>query len=90
MLSPPAWRIQHLKDMMGVGHYISFYVDNDPATVGRALEAGINALLVAQAGDVPGKPERDQAYSPWYDLVDTIEKQSLIKATRGIEDDEDG
>jgi hypothetical protein len=90
ILSPSEWRVQHLKDMIGIGHHISFYIDSDPATVGNALGAGINAILVAQAGDVPGKNEKGQAYSPWYDLVETIEQQSLIKAARGIEDDTDG
>jgi hypothetical protein len=89
-LNPAEWRIKHLNDMIGIGHHISFYIDSDPATVGRALECGVNALLVAQAGDVPGKSEKEQAYSPWYDLVETIEQQSLIKAARGVEEEIDG
>ena len=89
-ISPAEWRIKHLNDMIGIGHHISFYIDSDPATVGRALECGVNSLLVAQAGDVPGKSEKEQAYSPWYDLVETIEQQSMIKAARGVEDEING
>jgi len=88
MLSPAEWRVQHLKDLIGIGHHISFYIDSDPKAVGMALEAGVDALLLATTGVVPGS-DRDKRYSPWYDLVDTIEQQSMLRATRGLEDDPD-
>jgi hypothetical protein len=82
---PPAlWRVQHVKDLMGVGHHIAFYIDSRPEIVGAALEAGVMAMLVARPGVTPGF-QGDMRYSPWNDLVATIEQQNMIRAARSLE-----
>jgi hypothetical protein len=90
ILSPAEWRIQHLKDLMGIGHHISFYIDSDPTAVAAAMQSGIGALLVGYSGITPGHSDHNGSYSPWYDLVDTIEKQNLLRATKALENDQDG
>ena len=86
--SPSEWRAQHINDLIGVGHHIAIYIDSDPETVKRVLESGVNCLLAASPGVVPGRFERDHAYSSWYDLVDTIEQQTALRATRAVEDED--
>lgn len=85
LLTPPLWRVQHTKDLVGVGHHISFYVDSDPTAVALALEAGVGAMLVGRPGDSPGKRGDDTAYQPWYALVDSIERQNMLRASRTAE-----
>lgn len=84
------WRVKHIKDLIGVGHSISFFIDADPEAIGKALEVGVNALLVAFPGVIPGRMDKEHEYSPWYSLVDTIEKQSMLRASRFVEDEIDG
>lgn len=88
MLSYAEWKVQHVKELIGVGHHIAFYIDSDPAAVQDALEAGVGALLVAYPGVVPGRSAHDHSYSPWYDLVDSIEQQNLLRAAKGVEVDD--
>jgi hypothetical protein len=85
LLTPALWRVQHAKDLVGVGHHISFFVDCDPTAVAMALEAGIGGMLVARPGDSPGRRDGDMAFTPWYDLVDSIEKQNMLRAARTAE-----
>ena len=84
-LDPAKWRVQHTKDLIGVGHHIAFYIDSDPTTIADALEAGVGALLFARSGNVPGRQGKERIYSPWYDLVDSIEAHSLRRASRAVE-----
>ena len=88
MFSYPEWKVQHVNDLMGVGHHIAFYVDSDPEAVRKALEAGVGALLVAYPGVIPGRSTHEHSYSPWYDLVDSIEQQNLLRASKGLEEDD--
>lgn len=90
MLSYAEWKIQHVNDLIGVGHHIAFYIDSDPEAVRNALEAGVGAILVAYPGVVPGRSTHEHSYSPWYDLVDSIEQQNLLRATKGTEVEQDG
>ena len=91
VLSPSEWRAQHVKDLMGIGHHIAFYIDSDPDTVKHVLESGVHALLVTSPGVIPGRFEKDYTYSSWYDLVDSIEKQAAFKAQKTVElEDSDG
>jgi hypothetical protein len=85
MLSPALWRVQHIKDLMGIGHHISFFVDSDPTAVGMVLEAGVGAMLVVRPGDTPGKRGSDMDYQSWQDLVDTIEAQNMLRAMKTVE-----
>ena len=80
------WKVQHVNELIGVGHHIAFYIDSDPSAVQRALEAGVGALLVAYSGVAPGQHSHEHSYSPWYDLVDSIEQQNLLRATKGVEE----
>jgi hypothetical protein len=84
------WRVKHIKDMIGIGHNISFFIDADPEAVGKALEAGVNSMLVAFPGVIPGRMDKEYEYSPWYSLVDTIEQQSMLRASRFVEDEVNG
>lgn len=88
LLTPTEWRIQHLRDLIGVGHHISFYIDSDPRAIGMALEAGVGTLLVTSAVGTPGFGAEELKYSPWYDLVDVIERKSLARASSAAEDDD--
>jgi hypothetical protein len=83
------WKIQHVNELIGVGHHVAFYIDSDPKAVQTALEAGVGAMLVAYPGVVPGRLSHEHSYSPWYDLVDSIERQNLLRASKGVEE-EDG
>lgn len=87
-LTPSEWRIWRLKELISAGHHISFFIDSDPATVSAALETGVGALLVVNSSVIPG--EETPRYAPWYDLVATIERQSLLRASRSVEEDSDG
>lgn len=89
ILSPAEWRAQHIKDLMGIGHHISFYIDSDPKTLGMVMESGVDCLLVACPAVSQGFKEKDQGYSPWYDLVETIEKQNTLRAAKDVGDEED-
>lgn len=88
LLSPADWRVQHVKDLIGVGHHISFYIDSDPMAVGRALEAGVGTLLLTASASTPGFDPEGPGYSPWYDLVDVIERQNLVRAAKAVEADD--
>lgn len=88
-LTPPQWKVQHIKDLMGVGHHIEFFIDSDPDTIKMAVEAGVTGVLIAYSGAIPGRIEKDQTYSSWYDLVDTIEAHSALRASRALEDEDD-
>ena len=88
MLSYTNWKVQHVNDLIGVGHHIAFYIDSDPRAIQTALEAGVGAMLVAYPAVLPGRSSHEHTYSPWYDLVDSIEQQNLLRATKGVEEDD--
>lgn len=88
VLSPQEWRAQHIMDLVGIGHHIAFYIDSDPETVKMVLEFGVASILVSTPGVLPGRFEKDQAYSSWYDLVDSIERQTALKASKALESEE--
>lgn len=89
--NPSEWRVQHVKDLMGVGHHIAFYMDSNPETVKMVLESGVAAILVSHPGVIPGRFETGHTYSSWYDLVDSIEQQAALRASRAVEnEDSDG
>lgn len=89
VLTPAEWRVQHAKDLLGVGHHIAFFIDSDPAVVAQALNAGINGILVAPSSTTPGYRSGDMGYTSWYDLVESIERQKLVRASRSPESTDD-
>lgn len=86
--TPQEWRAQHVRDLMGVGHHIAFYIDSDADAVKAVLESGVHGMLVASPGVIPGRFEKDHTYSSWYDLVDSIEQQVALKAAKAMEIEE--
>lgn len=90
-LGAEAWKVKHIKDLAAAGHHIAFYIDSNPNTIGAALEAGVNALLVAFTGSNMGQGASEHTYSPWYSLVETIEQQGLLRASKSLfEENGDG
>lgn len=87
-LSPSAWRVQHARELQGIGHHISFFIDSDPGAVAAALNAGIAGILVAGSAVTPGYRSDDMPYTPWYDLVESIERQKTFRAARSPENAE--
>ena len=86
-LSPfSLWKVEHIRELMGVGHHIAFYIDGDPTAVSMVLEEGVGALLAVRPGDTPGKKD-DMSFTPWLTLVDTIEAQNLLRAEKTVEAD---
>lgn len=88
-LSPIDWKLQRLRDLLGVGYHVGMFVDSDPYVVHKALNMGITSLLFSTPSTFPGRQEKDVRYSPWYDLVEAIEHNSLIRATKSVEEDPD-
>lgn len=80
------WKAQHVLDLMGIGHHVSLYIDSDIKAVGKVLEGGVATLLMTYPTARPGRHASDQAYSPWYDLVDSIEQESVLKASKAVEE----
>lgn len=93
-LSPDDWKVRKVKDLVGLGHKIGFFIDANPSTVQAMLEFGVDALLVGYSASFIGEAsggfaEDDRTYKPWYSLVDTIEQQTMIKTARAAEIGED-
>jgi hypothetical protein len=83
-LEPDKWRIQKVKDLIGIGFHIAFFIDSDPHVISSALDAGVCGLLFASSATVPGRNDKSFKYTPWYDLVETIERHSLIRASSDL------
>lgn len=79
--SPIDWKVQKVRDL-STGP-ILFYIDTDPEAVRRVVGEGFAALLPIFPARFPGVGAHRQ-YTPWEDLVDTIEEQNLIRASRGL------
>lgn len=79
------WKAQHVLDLMGIGHHVSMYIDSDLAAVGKVLEGGVATLLMTYPSARPGQQVGTQSYSPWYDLVESIEHESVLKAAKALE-----
>jgi hypothetical protein len=87
-LTAAQWKVQHIRDLVGVGHHIEFFIDSDPDTIKMAVESGITGLLMIYSGVLPGRSETSKGYSSWYDLVDTIETHSMLRANKILKDEE--
>lgn len=84
------WKMEKLRDLMSLGHHIDFFVDSDPYAIQAAVEMGVNGLLVAYPSAYPGgASEGEQAYVPWYSLVETIEQQNMRRASIQAETEDD-
>ena len=79
------WKAQHVLDLIGIGHHISFYVDSDVHALSAVLSGGVAVMRVAYPTSLPGRSSGGQSYSPWYDLVDSIEQASLAKSVKAVE-----
>jgi hypothetical protein len=77
-----AWKVHVVRDLVAVGYSIAFYIDSDPAAVRSMTADGVDSLLLASSAVVPGEDYRDEPYRPWYALTETIEQQSLVRASR--------
>lgn len=87
VMGAQAWKAEKVKDLVGLGHHIGFYVDTDPTTVENVLSIGVDSLLVANPSTYPGDRE-DTKYSPWYSLVEKVEGQNLARATKMMEEED--
>lgn len=95
-LSTDDWKVRKVRDLVGLGHKIAFYIDSNPSNVQAMLEFGVDAMLIGYSSSFLGEAsggfsEDDRSYKPWYSLVDTIEQQTMLKTARAAEiGDEDG
>jgi hypothetical protein len=79
---PWEWRVKHVKDMLSVGHHVSFFIDSEPDAIRGILDLGVPALqVVASQGPPGGIHSSESPYRPWYDLVETVERRSLLQTT---------
>jgi len=88
-LSPAEWKVAKIRELQSHGHNIGFYIDGNPETVRHVVELGINAILVAYSGKLPGLYGREREITPWYDLVATVEEHAMLRAAVAAEDDDD-
>jgi len=80
------WKSEKVRDLIGLGHHIGFYLDTDPATIEAVLDLGVDALLVAKPGSLPGD-KADTEYAPWYSLVNKVEEQNMARAMKMMEEE---
>lgn len=79
------WKAQHVIDLLGIGHHVSMYIDSDIEAIRKVLDGGVATMLVTYPSRLPGRQVNEQAYSPWYDLVESIEHESVLKAAKALE-----
>jgi hypothetical protein len=73
------WKVQKVRELSAGP--IMFYVDSDPAVISRVVADGVPTLLAVNPATFPGKGSGGR-YTPWDELVGTIEEQNLIRAIR--------
>lgn len=78
---PWEWRVKHVKDMLSVGHHVSFYIDAEPDALRGILHLGVPVLQVVEPAGTPGIHSDESPYRPWYDLVESVERRTLLQAT---------
>lgn len=87
---PAEWQVEQVRLLLSQGHHLSFYIGSDPRVVKEVLEQGVDAIMMATTAVVPGdSPYVQGQYTPWYDLVDTIDERELLKSAKAVRD-EDG
>jgi len=80
-LTHAQWKVQHVKDLMGVGHHIEFFIDSEPDTIKMAIEAGVTGMLpfeVRAGNDI----ERIRRNHPHLQILGGIDKMALRSRER--------
>lgn len=88
-VSPDEWQVEQVRALLSAGHHLSFYIGGNPQIVRSVLAQGVDAVLVATTAVVPGdSPYVQGQYTPWYDLVETIDERELLRSEKAVRDDD--
>lgn len=79
-----AERIHRLSAVFGKARW---YIDNDPEVCAQTLKLGIPTLMVATPYIIRPEWAGDKALKPWDTLVEEVNRQHMIRATKAWRDE---
>lgn len=83
----PTLQAERIHRVSAVFGKAKWYVDNDPEVCAQTLKLGIPTLLVATPYIIRPEWSGDKALKPWDTLVEEVNRQHLIRATKAWRDE---